>query len=132
VQGVTVGTFQNASYDSVKFTFNSAMGRIGETETKRVREIAERREPIIGQLTESVEEPLKDMHRPIGSNGNVTINVERPRSPLIRRDSGTYEYLHEDLISDLEEGIVGNVTKYNTLSGYGRVFLDRHNRTYSF
>lgn len=132
VQGVAVGTFQNAFYDFVKFTFNSAMGKIRDPETKRVREIAERQEPIIGQLTESLEEPLKEMHRPIGGDNNVTINVERPRSPLVRMDVRTYNYLHEDVITDLEDGVVGNVTKYNTLSGYGRVFLDRYNRTYSF
>lgn len=128
VQGITAAAF----YDMLKFSFDCVLGKEYEPETSRVRKIVDRKEPIIPQLMESLEEPLKEMHRPIITNPSVTIDVERSRSALVRMDSSTKDYLYNDVVSDFHENVVGNVTKFNMLTGYGRMFIDSLGKTFSF
>ncbi|MGP9768153.1 DUF7946 domain-containing protein [Halomonas sp. AOP13-D3-9] len=129
---VASGITANVFYDMLKYSFNIAAGKNAEPETKRVRQLLKRKEPIIGQLHEALEEPLKEMHRPIKKNEEVTIDVGSSRKKLVHFDKHTCEYLFNDVVSDLQEGIVGNVTKYNTLTGYGRMYVDSMSKTYSF
>lgn len=130
--GVATGITANVFCDMLKYSFNLAVGKFYEPETRRVKQLLKRKEPIIGQLHEALEEPLKEMHRPIKKNANVTIDVGSSRKKLIHFDQRTCEYLFNDIVSDLQEGIVGNVTKYNTLTGYGRMYIDSMSKTYSF
>lgn len=127
-QGVAAAAF----YDMLKYSFGCALGKNYEPETRKVKGIADKKEPIIPQLMESLEEPLKEMHRPIVTDRSVTIDVSRSRSPLVRMDCSTKDYLYNDIVSDFYEGIVGNVTKFNMLTGYGRMYIDSLGKTYSF
>lgn len=50
----------------------------------------------------------------------------------MRLDHKTMAYVSIREEGEQEEGIIGNVTKYNILSGYGRIYIDQLERTIPF
>jgi hypothetical protein len=76
---------------------------------------------------------LKEVHRPIKSDSASTIEIIRPRvGSAISMNYETLEYVETTLRSDVQEYWVGNVTKYNILTGYGRAYIDELGRTVPF
>ena len=118
-------------YDFVKYAFNEAVGKIDNNENYS-KALAKRIEPTIGELPAVLESPLSDMHRPIRKEPVITMDVTRPRgATLASFDSETALYLLPQTIP-APHPIVGNVTKYNNLTGWGRFFDRLEGKTISF
>lgn len=118
-------------YDFVKYGFNEAVGKLDQNENHS-KALAERIEPTVGELPAALESPLYDVHRPIRKEPKITLTVARPRGEeLAVFDSETALYLLPKKM-EAPHPIFGNVTKYNSLTGWGRLFDQVEGRTISF
>ncbi|MBL3557131.1 MULTISPECIES: hypothetical protein [Marinobacter] len=118
-------------YDFVKYSFNEAVGKISQPDDM-YSQLAKRIEPTIDELPAILESPLSDMHRPIRKEPVMIMDVTRPRGEkLATFDSETALYLLPQTIPAPHQ-IVGNVTKYNNITGWGRFFDRIEGRTISF
>lgn len=123
-----------AFYDFLKWTWSAATGKAAvDPETAFVRKIAERQEPILGDMATGLESALSEFQRPLSMNEGMTISFLRPRSgEIIRLDQESLLYVTPNIDEELTKDIIGNVTKYNMLSGIGRLYDDAEGRTISF
>lgn len=122
-----------AFYDFLKWTWSAAVGKIHEPTTPRVRRVADRIEPFLGEMAAVLETPMQELHRPIEGDREIQINIVRPRvGPIVELDVDTLAYVSTRSDTEIAENIIGNVTRYNILSGFGRFYADDEDRTISF
>jgi hypothetical protein len=122
-----------AFWDILKWTWSKTLDLASSPETPFVRKLDERVEPFIGDMEEALETALEEAHRPIKNNPQMTISVTRPRvGNVIGMNSDTLKSVSITTDNTLISGIVGNVTKYNILSGIGRFYDDKYGHTVSF
>lgn len=120
-------------WDYFSVAFNMAVGLDYTPKTKFVEKIFVEKPYIFDQLAEQIEGPLVNAHRTIKTSEAQIIRVNRPRvgdKVVFNRD--TYQYISETTRSIDVESWVGNVTKYNLLTGYGRFFIDEEDQTVPF
>jgi hypothetical protein len=124
-----------AFWDLVKWTWSNTIGSVSNPETPFVRRLveSERVEPFIGEIEEALEVPLEQAHRPIRSDSEVVIALRRQRAgEVIRFDANSLASVSAHEEPQPTTGIVGNVTRYNILSGYGRFYDNGLSKTVSF
>lgn len=130
---IGVSVVSSAFWDILKWTWSRTLDLSYEPETPFVRRLNERLEPFIGEIEEALEVPLEQAHRPLKQFSEMTISITRPRSgEVITLNSGTLESVSLQTEQALTSGIIGNVTKYNILSGIGRFYDDELEHTVSF
>ena len=133
VQAIGSSVIAAAFWDFLKWTWSEAIGQEHQPETSFVRKLENRIEPLIGEIGVALESPMASLHRPIQNAVNMEISISRPRvGEIVRLDQTTMAYV--SILDEVapENGIIGNITKYNILSGYGRIFVDELNRTMPF
>jgi hypothetical protein len=124
---LTSGVF----YDYIKYAFNEAIGKASQPEAHS-RALDKRIEPTIGELPAVLESALDEVHRPIRQDKKIVLTVSRPRGEeLAVFDSESLLYLQPSTVPAPHE-ISGNVTKYNSLTGWGKFFDLVEKRTISF
>lgn len=123
-----------AFYDFLRWTWSVASGRpSGDPDTAYVRKMAERQEPILGDMSTGLESALREFQRPLSTQRDMTISFVRPRTgELLRLDQESLLYVTPEVDDEITENVIGNVTKYNMLSGIGRLYDDGEERTISF
>lgn len=126
---VLIGVF----WDFVNFTWRKATGRDAQPLEYQTKKILEENEFLEQEITDALEIPFQQLHRPIQNDRNIEIEIKRPRSgTVLTLNRETYDYVNSQLEPEEKTGIVGNVTKYNNLSGIGRFYDDNLGRTISF
>lgn len=127
-----LGVFGNALWDFTKWSWCRAMNLVWNPETDLANKIVRRIEPHLGEYEELLEVPLEQAHRPIRSNPNTSIALRRsPSEIVIELDKESLSAV--SLQTDTELVTVrGNVTRFNILSGNGRLFDESEDRTLSF
>ena len=122
----------SAFYDLLKWTWSRTLDLAYEPKTPHVRKLEERIEPFIGEMEEALESPLEQAHRPIRQNNEMIVSLKRARAgEIIKLDKETLASVSLHTEPDLSS-IKGNVTRYNILSGFGRLYDDQLDRTVSF
>lgn len=119
------------AYDFIKHAFKAAVGAddIDETPYKGLKS---RIEPTMGELEVALESALLEIHRPLLNDKQMTLKVTRPRGEVLAEfNQDTAKYLQPILDSRIRK-IQGNVTKYNTNTGWGRVYDIKLKKTVSF
>lgn len=120
-------------YDLLKWTWSKTVEKAYEPTTPHVRRMQERIEPFIGDMEEALEIPLKQAHRPIEKFDDMVVVIKRPRlGEVFRIDNETLQSVSVETEPNIIENIVGNVTRYNILSGIGRFYDDQLEHTVSF
>lgn len=118
-------------YDFVKQSFLEAVGSSAD-DSHLSAALQKRIEPTLGELPATLESPLAQLHRPIKQDKDMTLSVTRPRGELlVRFDADTATYL-EPAVVPLSDVVHGNVTRYNTLSRWGKFFDRTQQRVVSF
>jgi hypothetical protein len=112
---------------------STAIGRDYQPTTPMVKKIADNDEAFFEEIAEELEAPLQKFHRPIKSQGATTITFARPKSKdILTLDKNTLAWVSvADQAKDLSNW-TGNVTKYNILSGVGRMYIDQLQCTIPF
>lgn len=122
-----------AFWDFLKWTWSAAVGKSSIIKTPYVNRIARNRELALGEITTVLESSMAEMHRPIESDNDVTIDIIRPRvGSVVNFNVETLQYVTTKNESGIVENVLGNVTKYNILSGFGRFYDDTEERTIAF
>lgn len=124
---LTSGVF----YDFIKYGFTEAVGKINQSD-EYSKALENRIEPTIGELPVALESPLEEIHRPIRQDKKIVLTVARPRGEALAVfDAESLRYLQPSTVPAPHE-ISGNVTKYNSLTGWGKFFDLIEMRTVSF
>ncbi|SDG23748.1 hypothetical protein SAMN05216571_1076 [Onishia taeanensis] len=131
LETMTAKMVYDGFYDFLKYSGSKVVGKVVEAKTRRVKKLV-KREPFISSLCDSMRKPVKEMHRPIKKNNNVTIGVGKERSMLINYDYQSLGFLQNELLLEMEYGLLCNVTKMNALSPHGRLYLDELGRTVAY
>lgn len=117
-------------YDFVKYGLNEAVGKNSNEEYTKA--LNDRIEPTIGESPAILESALEEIHRPIKQDIEIKLTIARPRGEkLAVFDSETALYLMPSTVPAPHE-ITGNVTKYNSLTGWGKFYDLIERRTVSF
>lgn len=121
--GIGVSVAAAAFWDFLKWSWSNTIGVLFEPVTPHVLRLRERREPFIGEMTEALERPLELMHRPIAAEPEMQILVSRPRvGEVIRLNRESLDQVSSRTENDHPVEVQGNVTRYNVLTGYGRLY----------
>jgi len=108
-------------YEFVKHVFTEAIGKTNQTDFL-AEMLKDRTEPTLGELPASLENPLQHMLRPIKTNKDITLTVNDPvDNVLIYLDQEATRYLNP-VTKPYPYPVMGYVTKYNVLSGWGKFF----------
>ena len=128
----TAGTLTSGIfYDYLKYAFNEAVGKFNQP-VAHSKALDQRIEPTIGELPAVLESALEEVHRPIRQDKKIVLTVTRPRGEeLAIFDAQSLIYLRPSTVPAPHE-ISGNVTKYNSLTGWGKFFDLVERRTVSF
>lgn len=119
-------------YDFVKYVLSRATGLLSvEPETSYVSRLGTADEPFFDDLAETLEGSLQRGHRAI-DEGISKITLERPRSPLLTFDSQTSAWVNTRQENEKVEELQGNVTRYNSVTGNGRAYINELARIVPF
>lgn len=123
-----------AFWDFINFTWKEATGRESAPKEFKTRRLLEQNETLSEEISHVLEIPLQQLHKPIQRDRNIEIEIKRPRSntPILKFNRETLDYVMSEGEPEEVENIIGNVTKYNILSGIGRFYDDRLGKTVSF
>ena len=118
-------------YDFVRHTFREVVGS-AQDDADLQNGLLKRIEPTMGELPTVLEGPLREVHRPIREHAEMTLTIEGPRGEqIITFDANTNAALQSQIV-DLPDLIYGNVTRYNTLSRWGKAYIQSEHRVVSF
>jgi hypothetical protein len=119
-------------WDFINYTWEQATGRDSQIHEPRTRAILNNNPSYIEEVTSSLEAPLRDIHRPIASDNNIVIEIRRPRTGVVLEfNRETLDFVMSEEDPEVVENILGNVTKYNNISGIGRFYDNDLARTVS-
>ncbi len=123
----------NVFWDYTAWAWSYAIGNQYDPTTPQVKKIAKANEFFIYDIANALETPMAELHKSIVRDKNVTIFLHRPRiGDIVTLNSESLDYVttREEQIET--EYIVGNVTRFNVLSDFGRLFSDEENQVMSF
>lgn len=120
-------------WDYFAAAVNTSVGLEYAPNTAFVKNLIIEKPYIFDQLAEQLESPLEKAHRTIQTRDADAVHIYRPRvGDKAVFNYETYRYISETSKSDVIENWLGNVTKYNLLTGYGRFFNDQEDCTVPF
>ncbi|WP_157838776.1 hypothetical protein [Achromobacter sp. DH1f] len=120
-------------WDYLDLSVLLATGSEAESNNPHIRKIASSDDTPFEELAIRLEQPLKNILRPIYTSGAEILTLNRPYAgDRLFLDSSSYDYVSTSETDDALGHWNGNVTKYNILTGYGRVYLDSIRRTIPF
>jgi hypothetical protein len=112
------------------------MGAIGEEwrpETRYVQLMNDKDELLIHEISDALEKPMQYLHKSIDRDDSVKIYINRPKvGDIAELNAITRDYVTVRQESSKTEYIIGNVTRFNILSYFGRLYSDEEGRTISF
>jgi hypothetical protein len=133
VQAIGSTVLVAAFWDFINFTWRRATGRDATLTEHSTKKIVRENEFFIQEIEHALEKPLQLIHRPIQHDRNIEIEIKRPRTgTILKFNKDTYDYVMSQNEAEDLENVLGNVTKYNNLSGIGRFYDDTLGRTISF
>lgn len=123
----------NNFWDYLTWCWSDAVGISHTPTTPYVKKIQEKNDVFIDEISTALESCMAKLHEPINGNNSMTITLERPRiGDVLTLDVGTLQYVTVVDESEEKSYIRGNVTKFNILSDFGRIFSDEENKIVSF
>lgn len=122
-------------WDWIEFTWRIASGKEGANtpNEKFNKNILSNNPKLKEKIRSSLKDPLLNLHKPISTESDIKIEIRRPsKGPIITFDKLSYDKIKSVQESEIVEGIIGNVTKYNHLTKYGRFYDDDKESTVAF
>lgn len=133
IQAIGSSVLVAAFWDFINFTWRQATGREAQLTEYKTSKLINENEFLTQEIEHALERPLQLIHRPIQNDRNIVIEIKRPRiGTVLKFDKYTFDYVMSQNDSEELENVLGNVTKYNNLSGIGRFYDDFQRKTISF
>lgn len=124
---------RDAFWDYFNWCVRTSLGEDYTPQTSFVTKMDKQDNLFIVDIVDKIEVYLKHIHRPIDSDPNMTIDIVRPRlGTILRLDNSTREYVVESIRAEKTELIQGNITRFNTETGNGRLYSDKEGKILSF
>jgi hypothetical protein len=122
-------------YDYLFITISKSVGLTYTPINPKVKSILEDEDKnfVFDDLAFKAHLWVKDIHSLIDKGDSFQTSFVRPRTnQRLILDKNTLAYIKEETISEENETWSGNVTSYNSQSGFGRAYIDELGRTTSF
>lgn len=120
-------------WDYLSLSMAAAIGVNYDPVTPWGSNINEDKPFIFDDIASNIETHLTEVHRPINTRNAKTIKLVRPKvGEKIVFNRETLDYISFSEFSQNIEYLLGNVTKYNILTGRGRAYFDKYGRTIPF
>lgn len=133
IQAIGISVIGSAFWAMLEYSWKIATGQDAETNNHTVKKILKENELLDVELSDVLENPIQQIHRPILPGGEMKIQINRPRvGKVIEFDFLTKEYVCSTKDAGIRDDISGNVTKYNIITGYGRLYVDELEKTIPF
>jgi hypothetical protein len=130
----TVSVSAGSFYDFMRLTFARATGNLdAKAETAYVQRLLENDEPFFDDLSETLEGSLQRAHRAIEKGGVDRVILERPRGEelgVFNKETCLWVNTREEKPDVFE--LTGNVTRYNSVTGNGRAYVNEVGRIVPF
>ena len=126
---VIVGNF----WDYLAYCWSASIGNIHEPISSHLSKILSKDEDFFYIIGDALESAMQDVHKPISRDGKVKIYLSRPRVGDIlelNKESLAYITTRTEESEILE--FTGNVTRFNVLSDFGRLYSNKEERIVSF
>ena len=123
----------NNFWDYLTFSWSAAVGKSHSPQSSNLRKIVQAEDFFESEIADALESAMLDVHKPIFHDRRTKIFLERPRvGDILQLNENTL-----DFVTTREEkarifSIVGNVTRYNVLSDFGRLYSNREKRVIPF
>lgn len=120
-------------WDYFTWAWNAAIGARFDPQSHNLKKIIERDPELTLVVADALETPMQKLHRAIARDSTVTVTLNRPRvGDKVTLNHNSLAFVS---IRDTEAAtsyIEGNVTKFNLLSDFGRMYSDLDEKTVSF
>nr|WP_298167023.1 hypothetical protein [uncultured Pseudomonas sp.] len=133
VEKIGRSVLANTFWDYLNWTWHAAVGFSYEPQTAQVRRISEKNDLFIYEIADALESPMQLIHRAISHDNSIKAFLSRPRvGDSLELTSDTLDYVSIREEQTQSEYILGNITRVNVLSQFGRLFSDEEGRVISF
>lgn len=123
----------NVFWDYLTWTLSASVGIEFSPTTPYVKKISEKKEIFIHEVADALESPMFLIHKAIARDDHVKVFFNRPRvGDALKLETNTLDYVTTREIQAGSEYILGNVTKINVLSHFGRLYSDEEDKVISF
>lgn len=123
----------NNFWDYMVCSWSAAIGKAQDPTTAYVQKVLKNDEDFFHVIADALETPMQKIHEPIRRESDVKIYLARPRvGDLLTLDQDSLDYVTVREEQEKTSYIVGNVTRYNVLSDFGRLYSDPEGRVISF
>lgn len=128
----------NVFWDYLAWCWSSAVGKDYDPTTRHVQKLKEKTEKdpdfvFIYEIADALERPMAHIHQAIYGNEEIKIILARPRvGDVLTLDRQTLQYVTIREEEEAEVEITGNVTKFNVLTDFGRLYSDNEGKVISF
>jgi len=123
----------NNFWDYLICCWSAAIGETPEPSTPFVQKILKKDPDFFHVIADALETPMKDLHESIRRESEIKIFLERPRiGDVLELNEGSQKYVTIREEKKETAYIVGNVTRYNVLTDFGRLYSDEEHRVISF
>lgn len=132
VQAIGGSILTGVFWDMLEYTWKIATGKDTSPKTPTVKKMEKENELLSDEISTVLEYPFREVHRAINSS-DMEIEIRRPRTgKIVTLNQATKSYVFSTSSGGTRDDILGNVTKYNIITGYGRFYSDEHERTIPF
>lgn len=129
---IAINVLSNHISDALKWLVKSASGLIDEEYKPFEPRLGTDLEPYFDDLQVVLDGPIREAHNSVERlGGNVTL-LDTHGNEIVTFDEDTLGYIKEANLSDQHEEITGHVTRYNVLTGNGRLKDYRNNKVIPF
>lgn len=133
VNAIGISLISSAFWAMLEYSMKIASGQNNTPTNKVVKNIINEKDAFDVELSHSLENPLQQIHRPIKKSNDVKIQIKRPKKgQIIEFDFNTKRYVSAKKDLGVQKGIICNITKYNILTGFGRLYVDDLDKTIPF
>lgn len=118
--------------------YDKSLGELYEVSRAKGVQVPRVKEHQLDSLIEKCSTALEEMHRPIFKTGTASTATIQSQVGNERRPVGgaldlqTFEYIHEEFVSNQSDDIEGRVSSYNSNTFKGRIYTTKEGRPVPF
>jgi hypothetical protein len=133
IEKIGPSVLANNFWDYLTWSWSAAIGKPIEPESASLRRIVERDPELAFVIADALETPMQKLHRAIARDTTVVVTLNRPKvGDKVILNHNSLAFVSTRDVEAKTEYISGNVTKFNVLSDFGRMFSDIEEKTVSF